>query len=91
MLMILFYSSGEERLQPGNCREIFHLLCTIARGYRSECKSLLSFFQHQRKETIFASLNDINMPRNRFVLVYILGKGQNEMYGGDLDSKHSHD
>jgi hypothetical protein len=52
---------------------------------------LLSFFQHQRKETIFASLNDINMPRNRFVLVYILGKCQNEMYGGDLDSKHSHD
>jgi hypothetical protein len=81
----------EERLQPGNSREIFHLLCSIARGYRSECQTLLSYFQHQIEETISASLNDTNMPRNRFVLIYILGRCQNEIYGGDLDSEHYYD
>jgi hypothetical protein len=81
----------EERLQPGNSREIFHLLCLIARGYRSECQPLLSYFQHQIEETISASLNDTNMPRNRFVLIFILGKSQNEVYGGNLDSEHYYD
>jgi hypothetical protein len=43
---------------------------------------MLSYFQHQIEETISASLNDTNMPRNRFVLIYILGKCQNEVIAG---------
>ncbi|GFF40640.1 hypothetical protein IFM51744_04534 [Aspergillus udagawae] len=31
------------------------------------------------------------MPRDRFVLIYILSKCQNEVYGGDLDSEHYYD
>jgi hypothetical protein len=61
----LISSIWEGRLQLGNSREIFHLLCSIARGYRSECQSLLSYFQHQILFNTVVQFSSVTRSRNK--------------------------
>lgn len=78
----------EERLQAGNSQEIFHLLCSIARGYRSECQSLLSYISSIKSRDDICIFERYQYATRSICTNLHSQQVSNEVYGGDLDSEH---
>ncbi|KAB8256770.1 hypothetical protein BDV32DRAFT_128488 [Aspergillus pseudonomiae] len=80
----------EEHLQPDNCREVFELICSIARGYQTNCQFLLPFFQYRIEDEVSKYLNEVDEPRTRMVLSGALARCQDEI-SRDLHSENYYD